>query len=107
MKLTKRKSKIKDILNKSNIKKDKSYDMKEAISILKEMPKLKFKDLESFDISIRLGIDATKSDQIIRSSTILPHGNGKKIKVAVFADGADEKDALEAGADKSRDEKFI
>ena len=100
MKLTKRKNKIKDILNKNNIEKDKSYDIKNAISILKSIPQLKFKSLESFDISIKLGVDPTKSDQMIRSSTILPHGNGKKIKVAVFADGLDAQDALKSGADK-------
>lgn len=100
MNLTKRKKHIQDVLSKSNIEKNKSYNLQEAVSVLKNIRKLKFKDLESFDISIHLGIDATKSDQIIKSSTILPNGNGKKIRIAVFADGIYEKEALEAGADK-------
>jgi len=100
MNLTKRKKHIRDVLIKSSIEKNKSYDIKEAVDVLKSIQKLKFKDLESFDVSIQLGIDATKSDQIIKSSTILPHGNGKKIRIAVFADGVDEKEALESGADK-------
>jgi len=55
---------------------------------------------ESLDISINLGIDASKSDQNVRGASNLPHGNGKSFKVAVFADGDEATQAKEAGADK-------
>jgi len=100
MKLTKRKKLIQHILEKNNIKKNEYYDINVIIESLKNTPNLKFKNPESIDVSIKLGIDPTKSDQIIRSSSSLPHGNGKQLKIAVFADGDDEKKALEAGADK-------
>ena len=99
MKLTKRKKQIKEILSRDNIKKNQLYDINEVIELLKNIPRLKFKDHESVDVHIILGIDPTKSDHIIKSASVLPHGNGKKIRVAVFADGEDEKKALEAGAD--------
>jgi len=99
MKLTKKKKIIVSLLKDKNIKNNESYDINTVIESLKSIPKLKFKNYESVDISIKLGIDPTKSDQIIRSSSSLPHGNGKKIKVAVFADGDDEARALKAGAD--------
>jgi len=100
MKLTKRKKLIQNLLSDQNIKKNEYYDLNDVIKLLKNMPKLKFKNSESVDVSIKLGIDSSKSDQVIRSSSSLPHGNGKKIKIAVFADGEDKKKALEAGADK-------
>jgi len=100
MKLTKRNKKIQNILSESNIVKNASYDVLQVIKILKSIPKLKFKNHESIDVSIKLGIDPTKSDQIIRSSSSLPFGNGKTVRVAVFADGEDEKIAIESGADK-------
>lgn len=99
MKLTKRKKQIKDILASDNIQRNQLYDIDNVIGLLKSIPKLKFKDHESIDVHIVLGIDSTKSDHIIKSASVLPHGNGKKIRVAVFADGEDEKKALEAGAD--------
>ncbi|CAL4317896.1 50S ribosomal protein L1 [Buchnera aphidicola (Periphyllus testudinaceus)] len=77
------------ILKKMNIIK--------AISILKDKSKKKF--VESFDIAIMLGIDPKKTDQNIRGATVLPHGNGKKIKIAVFADGEEAKEAKKAGAE--------
>ena len=55
---------------------------------------------ESLDVSINLGIDASKSDQNVRGASNLPHGNGKSFKVAVFADGDEATQAKEAGADK-------
>lgn len=82
---------------KQNIDTLKSYDIQEAIEILKTSSKVKFN--ESVDLSVNLGIDATKSDQGVRGSSTLPHGIGKNMKVVAFADGEDEKIAKEAGAD--------
>ena len=73
------------------------YDIEEAIELLKSAPKVKFN--ESVDLSINLGIDATKSDQGVRGSSTLPHGIGKNMNVVAFADGEDEKAAKDAGAD--------
>ena len=86
---------IKEI--KENIESLKSYDIEEAIEILKSSSKVKFN--ESVDLSVNLGIDATKSDQGVRGSSTLPHGIGKSMKVVAFADGEDEKLAKDAGAD--------
>jgi large subunit ribosomal protein L1 len=86
---------IKEI--KENIDSLKSYDIKEAIEILKTSSKVKFN--ESVDLSVNLGIDATKSDQGVRGSSTLPHGIGKSMKVVAFADGEDERLAKDAGAD--------
>ena len=86
---------IKEI--KENIDTLKSYDIEEAIQILKTSSKVKFN--ESVDLSVNLGIDATKSDQGVRGSSTLPHGIGKSMKVVAFADGEDEKLAKDAGAD--------
>jgi len=86
---------IKEI--KENIDLLKSYDIEEAIEILKTSSKVKFN--ESVDLSVNLGIDATKSDQGVRGSSTLPHGIGKSMKVVAFADGEDERLAKDAGAD--------
>ena len=86
---------IKEI--KENIDSLKSYYIEEAIEILKTSSKVKFN--ESVDLSVNLGIDATKSDQGVRGSSTLPHGIGKSMKVVAFADGEDEKLAKDAGAD--------
>jgi large subunit ribosomal protein L1 len=75
----------------------KQYPLDQAITILKECATAKFK--ESVDIAINLGVDATKSDQNVRGSTVLPHGAGKSVKVAVFAQGAKADEAKAAGAD--------
>ncbi len=75
----------------------KAYPVEQAITIIKTCATAKFK--ESIDLSINLGIDAKKSDQNVRGSTTLPHGNGKTVRVAVFAQGAKAAEALAAGAD--------
>ena len=75
----------------------KVYPILDALTLLKEIPNLKFN--ESIDISINLGVDPQKSDQNVRGSTSLPHGIGKQSKIAVFAEGADATAASEAGAD--------
>jgi large subunit ribosomal protein L1 len=75
----------------------KQYPLDQAISLVKECATAKFK--ESVDIAINLGVDASKSDQNVRGSTVLPHGAGKSVKVAVFAQGAKAEEAKAAGAD--------
>ena len=75
----------------------KQYPLDQAISLIKECATAKFK--ESVDIAINLGVDASKSDQNVRGSTVLPHGSGKSVKVAVFAQGAKADEAKAAGAD--------
>ena len=75
----------------------KVYPILDALTLLKEIPNLKFN--ESIDISINLGVYPQKSDQNVRGSTSLPHGIGKQSRIAVFAEGADATAASEAGAD--------
>jgi large subunit ribosomal protein L1 len=75
----------------------KQYPLDQAIALIKECATAKFK--ESVDIAINLGVDASKSDQNVRGSTVLPHGAGKSVKVAVFAQGAKADEAKAAGAD--------
>ncbi|EDN70846.1 Ribosomal protein L1 [Beggiatoa sp. PS] len=65
--------------------------------MLKSLPRAKFN--ESIDVSINLGVDVRKSDQVVRSATVLPHGTGKSVRVAVFAQGTNAAAAQEAGAD--------
>ena len=74
------------------------YLIEEALGELNSNASKKF--TESLDVSINLGIDASKSDQNVRGASNLPHGNGKSFKVAVFADGDEATQAKEAGADK-------
>ena len=77
---------------------EKVYAIDEAVAVLNELSTTKFK--ESFDISINLGVDPRKSDQVVRGATTLPHGTGKAIRVAVFAQGDNVEAAKAAGADK-------
>ncbi len=67
------------------VQRDKTYPLSEAIKLIKECAKAKFN--ESIDVAINLGIDSRKSDQAIRGATVLPHGSGRTVKVAVFAQG--------------------
>lgn len=92
-KLTKKKRFLKNFF--ANHKK--MYHIDESIILLKKMAIAKF--TESLDISINLGIDPKKSDQNIRNTTILPHGTGRLIKVAVFTQGENEKIAKKSGAE--------
>lgn len=69
----------------------------EAITVLKELSTVKFK--ESIDVAVNLGVDPRKSDQVVRGATVLPHGTGKTVRVAVFTQGANADKAKEAGAD--------
>ena len=75
----------------------KAYELIEALELVQSLPKVKFN--ESVDISINLGVDPKKSDQNVRGSSSLPHGIGKTLKVAVFADGEDAAEAKKAGAE--------
>tara|TARA_R110002167_G_scaffold95881_2_gene254802 strand:- start:629 stop:1324 length:696 start_codon:yes stop_codon:yes gene_type:complete len=75
----------------------KSYTIAEAVALLTEFASPKFK--ESIDVSVNLGVDPRKSDQVVRGSTLLPHGTGKTVRVAVFAQGENATKAKEAGAD--------
>ena len=75
----------------------KVYSVEEAVALLAEVSNVKFN--EALDVAVNLGIDARKSDQNVRSSTVLPHGTGKTVRVAVFTQGANAEAALAAGAD--------
>jgi large subunit ribosomal protein L1 len=75
----------------------KVYALKEAISVLKKMPMPKFDS--SVDLHFHLGVDVKNSDQMVRGTVVLPHGTGKKIRIAVFCKGEHEGAAREAGAD--------
>lgn len=79
------------------VEQGKQYAIDEALALLSELSKVKFK--ESVDVSVNLGVDPRKSDQVVRSSTVLPHGTGKTVRVAVFTQGANADAAKEAGAD--------
>ncbi|HCE3710717.1 50S ribosomal protein L1 [Vibrio parahaemolyticus] len=75
----------------------KEYEINEAVALLQELATAKF--VESVDVAVNLGIDARKSDQNVRGATVLPHGTGRDIRVAVFTQGANAEAAKEAGAD--------
>lgn len=75
----------------------KFYPVEEALVLLKDLSSVKFR--EAVDVAVNLGVDARKSDQVVRSATVLPHGTGKTVRVAVFAQGANADAARAAGAD--------
>ena len=79
------------------VDKDKIYGLDEAINLVKKTATAGFK--ESVDVSVQLGIDAKKSDQNVRGALVLPEGSGKKVRVAVFAQGEKAEEAKSAGAD--------
>jgi large subunit ribosomal protein L1 len=91
-KLTKRAKAIQEKLTPG-----KQYAIDEALGLLQGFPRAKFR--ESVDVSINLGVDPRKSDQVVRGSTVLPHGTGKTVRVAVFTQGANVDSARAAGAD--------
>ena len=91
-KLTKR---MKNIREKTDVLK--SYDINEAVSLLKELATAKF--TESVDVAVNLGVDPRRSDQNVRGATVLPHGTGRTVRVAVFTQGANAEKAKAAGAD--------
>jgi large subunit ribosomal protein L1 len=75
----------------------KAYSFEEAAGLLKELSNVKFK--ETVEVSVNLGVDPRKSDQVVRGSTVLPNGTGKDVRVAVFTQGANAEAAKEAGAE--------
>lgn len=91
-KLSKRMKEIRSIIDRSR-----EYPVTEAFETLIKCPKAKF--VESVDVAIQLGIDPTKSDQNVRGATVLPHGNGRTVRVCVFTQGAAAEAAKAAGAD--------
>jgi len=92
-KLTKRQKAI-----ASKIEAGKVYNFEDAAALLAELSTVKFS--ESFDVAVNLGVDPRKSDQVVRSATVLPHGTGKTVRVAVFTQGPAAEAALAAGADR-------
>ena len=82
---------------REKVDRDKLYDVSEALALLKDLSSVKFP--ESVDVSVNLGVDPRKSDQVVRGSTVMPNGIGKESRVAVFAQGAAADAAREAGAD--------
>ena len=76
---------------------NKLYPLADALGIVKECATAKFD--ESIDVAVQLGIDAKKSDQVVRGAVVLPNGTGKTKRVAVFAQGAKAEEAKAAGAD--------
>ncbi|WP_460120408.1 50S ribosomal protein L1 [Pseudomonas sp. S2_C03] len=92
-KLTKRQKAI-----AGKIEAGKAYNFVDAAALLSELSTVKFS--ESFDVAVNLGVDPRKSDQVVRSATVLPHGTGKTVRVAVFTQGPAAEAALAAGADR-------
>jgi large subunit ribosomal protein L1 len=83
--------------NLAKIDKNKVYPLEEALALLKSLSNVKF--TESVDVSVNLGVDPKKSDQVVRGATVLPNGTGKVVRVAVFTDGDNAVAAKAAGAD--------
>jgi len=82
---------------RAKVDRNKNYALGEALSLVKENATAKFD--ESVDVAVNLGIDARKSDQLVRGSVVMPAGTGKTVRVAVFAQGAKAEEAKAAGAD--------
>ncbi len=91
-KLSKRQKAIRE-----KVEPGKLYPVEEAVSLLKEVSAVKF--IETVDVAVNLGIDAKKSDQVVRGATTLPHGSGSEVRVAVFTSGDNAEKAKAAGAD--------
>lgn len=89
----------------SSFDRDKIYSVSEAIEIVKKNATAKFD--ESFEISMRLGVDPRKADQMVRGTVSLPHGTGKTVKVLVLCKPPKDKEALDAGADYAGLEEYI
>nr|NIS42192.1 50S ribosomal protein L1 [Desulfuromonadales bacterium] len=91
-KLTKRRKTFRE-----KVSRDQVFSAAEALELVKEMASAKF--TEAVDVSLNLGIDPRKSDQVVRGSVVLPHGTGKEVRVAVFTQGENAEKAKAAGAD--------
>lgn len=79
------------------VEKGKEYTLDEAIKKIKELASVKFD--ETVECAVQLGVDPRQADQMVRGAVVLPHGLGKKVRVAVITKGEEEKEAVEAGAD--------
>jgi large subunit ribosomal protein L1 len=90
--LTKRRKAAREKVDSTSV-----YPIDEALALVKELALAKFP--ESIDVSVNLGVDPRKSDQVVRGSTVLPNGTGKTVRVAVFAQGENADKAKAAGAD--------
>jgi large subunit ribosomal protein L1 len=90
---------------KEKLGKRRSYSLEEAVKKLKECGYAKFD--ETVEISVRLGVDPKQADQLVRGTTVLPNGTGRKVKVLVLTKGEKEKEAKEAGADHVGLEDYI
>jgi large subunit ribosomal protein L1 len=90
--MSKKHEEIKEKIDKTSL-----YNLKDAINMVKEHAHTKFD--ETVDLAVNLGVDAKKSDQMVRGSVVLPHGLGKAVRVVVFAKGDKGKEAMDAGAD--------
>ena len=82
---------------REKVERGKEYSIEDAIGRVKKASFTRFN--ETVDIAVNLGIDAKKTDQMVRSAVVLPHGLGKKVRIVVFAKGEKEKEARDAGAD--------
>jgi large subunit ribosomal protein L1 len=82
---------------KEKIDRNKVYSLEEAVALLKDVAHTKFD--ETVDVSVRLGVDPRKADQMVRGAVVLPNGLGKVLRVAVFAKGEKAQEATAAGAD--------
>lgn len=89
----------------AKIEKGKIYDLTSATTKIKDLASAKFD--ETVEIAIRLGVDPRHADQMIRGAVVLPHGTGKKVRVAVFAKGIKADEAKNAGADIVGDEDLV
>ncbi|MBI5897752.1 MAG: 50S ribosomal protein L1 [Rhodocyclales bacterium] len=93
--MAKKSKRVQAVLAK--VDRNKAYPLADALNLVKECATAKFD--ESIDVAVNLGVDAKKSDQLVRGSVVLPAGTGKTVRVAVFAQGAKAEDAKTAGAD--------
>ena len=93
--MSKQSKRVRDF--KEKIEEGKLYPITEAVALLTDLSSVKF--TESIDVSINLGVDPKKSDQVVRGATVLPNGTGKDVRVAVFAQGDKADEATAAGAD--------
>ena len=84
---------------KAKVDRTKAYPLVDAIKLVKQNATAKFN--ESIDVAVNLGVDAKKSDQVVRGAVVMPNGTGKTKRVAVFAQGAKAEEAKAAGADWS------
>jgi large subunit ribosomal protein L1 len=92
-KLTKRAKQIREQIEPGRL-----YAAEDAFDLLRNISKVKF--VENIDVAVNLGVDPRKSDQVVRGATVLPHGTGKQVRVAVFTQGANAEAATEAGAER-------